>query len=102
LHLHKLFKIGEIILKDAQTLKNVNDAILNKDLNYLLQLNEIDVTQDLIQVHLLVDENDNNFLIGIIDPSELYDNPRLFAKSENINLKDTHEYRLNTIFEKFK
>jgi len=81
----EVFKIGEISYENESILLKVKNAFTKRDLNYLLSLNDVDISKDLIQIYLLIDDKENNLLLGIIDPYELYDNPVLLAKIENIN-----------------
>ncbi len=92
----KIFKIGESIYENEVVFNKVNSAIINKDLDYLVKLKNIDVTKDMIQIFLIVDKKGKSILIGIIDPYELYDNPTVFAKSFDISFeeKDLEKMRI--------
>ena len=81
----ELFKIGEQNYDSQTVLQNAKKAVMNKDFDYLISLDDIDISKDLLQVYLIIDDNKNNMLIGIIDPYELYDNPVIFSKAENID-----------------
>lgn len=80
----EVYKVGGTVYESG-LLDKIREKISAKDLNDLMELKGIDVTRDLIEIYLLVDDRGKNILLGIIDPYELYDNPTLIAYTRDID-----------------
>lgn len=80
----EVYKVGGTVYESA-LLDKIREKISAKNLNDLMQLSGIDVTKDLIEIYLLIDDKRKNLLLAIIDPYELYDNPTLIGYAKEVD-----------------
>lgn len=83
-NISEVYRLGETVYQDSALLNRIREEISASNLDYLLGLKGVDITKDLIQIYLVVDEKKRNLLLGIIDPYELYHAPTLIGFSQDV------------------
>lgn len=84
-NISEVYRLGETVYQDNALLNRVREEIAASNLEYLLNLSGVDITKDLIQIYLVVDDKKKNLLLGIIDPYEPYDNPTVIGFSRDVD-----------------
>lgn len=90
----RLYLLGQVIANE-RSINQLTMLTQQHDLDHIVQLNDIDVTKDLIKVYAIHDGDSQFHLMAIIDPVELYMNPYMISLSRNVEIPN--QYLTNAI-----